>query len=146
MSPILLAKKSEGDVRFYIDYRRLNALTKKDVYPILLIAETLEHLKKAKIFIKINICQTFHKLRMATSSKNLTVMATQFGAYKRKVMLFRLIGSPASWQHSINDVLWEYLNKFCTTYLDNILIYRRNIQEHKKYVHLVLAKLREFVI
>ena len=59
---------------------------------------------------------------------------------------FRLTGGPASWQRFINDVLWEYLNKFCTAYLDNILIYSSNLKEHKEHMRLVLAKLREFGI
>ena len=56
------------------------------------------------------------------------------------------MGGPASWQRFINDVLWEYLNKLCTAYLDNILIYSSNLKEHKDHVRLVLAKLHEFGI
>ena len=91
LSLILLAKKPGGGVRFCVDCRKLNALTKKDAYPIPLIVETLAQLKKARIFTKIDICQAFHKLRIVASSENLTTMATQFGAYKWKVMSFGLI-------------------------------------------------------
>ena len=56
------------------------------------------------------------------------------------------MGGSASWQWFINDVLWKYLNKFCTAYLDNILIYSSNLKEYKDHVRLVLAKLREFEI
>lgn len=55
-------------------------------------------------------------------------------------------GGSASWQHFINDVLWEYLNQFCNTYLNNILIYSRNLREHKEHVRQVLAKLCKFGI
>ena len=55
-------------------------------------------------------------------------------------------GGPASWKRFINDVLWEYLNQFCITYLDNILIYSRNLCEHKEHVHQMLAKLCKFGI
>ena len=145
-SPILLAKKPGGRIRFCVDYKRLNELTKKDAYPIPLIAKTLAQLKGAKVFTKIDIRQAFHKLRMSASSEDLTTMATRFGAFKWKVLPFRLTGGPASWQRFINNVLWEYLNKFCTAYLDNILIYSSNLREHKEHVRLVLAKLREFGI
>ena len=145
-SPILLAKKPGRGIRCCVDYRRLNKLTKKDAYPIPLIAETLAQLKRAKVFTKIDIRQAFHKLRMAASSEDLTTMATRFGAFKWKVLPFRLTGGPASWQRFINNVLWEYLNKFCTAYLDDILIYSSNLCEHKKHVRLVLAKLHEFGI
>ena len=79
---ILLARKPRGGVRFCVDYKKLNALTKKDAYLIPLIAETLAQLKSAKVFTKINIYQAFHKLRIAASSENLTTMATQFDVYK----------------------------------------------------------------
>ena len=59
---------------------------------------------------------------------------------------FRFTEGPASWQRFINNVLWEYLNKFCTAYLDNILIYSSNLKEYKDHVRLVLAKLYNFGI
>ena len=59
---------------------------------------------------------------------------------------FELTGGPASWQQVINNMLWEYLNKFCMAYLDDILIYSSNLKEHKEHVRLLLAKLREFGI
>ena len=61
-SSILLAKKLGDGIRFCVDYRKLNTLTKKDTYSLSLIAETLAQLKKTKIFNKIDIWQTFHKL------------------------------------------------------------------------------------
>ena len=59
---------------------------------------------------------------------------------------FGLMEGPASWQRFINDVLWEYLNKFCIAYLDDILIYSSNLKEHKEHMRLVLAKFCEFDI
>ena len=74
--PILLAKKLGGGIRFCIDYWKLNKLTKKDTYPILLIAETLAQLSHARVFTKIDIWQVFHKLRIATELEDLTTMIT----------------------------------------------------------------------
>ena len=142
-SPILLAKKPGGGIRFCVDYRKLNKLTKKDAYPLPLIAETIARLKKAVIFTKIDIRQAFHKLRMAVESEDATTFASRFGAYKWKVMPFGLTGGPASWQHFINDLLWEYLNEFCTAYLDDIFIYSTNLKDHKQHMQKVLTKLRE---
>ena len=133
-SPILLAKKPGGGIRFCVNYRKLNSLTKKDAYPLLLIAETIARLKKAIVFTKFDIRQAFHKLRMAIESEDATTFASQFGAYKWKVMPFRLTGGPASWQRFINDLLWEYLNDFCTAYLDDILIYSTSMKEHRQHV------------
>ena len=142
-SPILLAKKPDGGIRFCVDYRKLNSLTKKDAYPLPLIAETIARLKKAIVFTKIDIRQAFHKLRMAMESEDATTFASRFGSYKWKVMPFGLTGGPASWQRFINDLLWEYLNNFCTAYLDDILIYSTSMKEHRQHVRKVLTKLRE---
>lgn len=146
LSPILLAKKSRDNVKFCINYSKLNTLIKKDAYPILLIVKILAQLKKARIFTKINIWQIFHKLRIAANLEDLTTIATQFGAYNWKVIPFRLTNGPASWHRFINNVLWKYLNKFCMAYLDNILIYSHNLRKCKKHICLVLAKFWEFRI
>ena len=146
LSRIMLAAKPGGGIRFCVNYRRLNELTKKDAYPILLIKETLTQLKNAKVFTKIDIRQAFYKLNMAANLEDLTTFILRFGAFKWKMLSFGLTGEPASWQRFINDVLWEYFNKFCTAYLDDILIYSSNLKEHKEHVWLVLAKLRRFNI
>ena len=142
-SPILLAKKPGRGIRFCVDYRKLNSLTKKNAYPLPLIAETIARLKKAVIFTKIDIRQAFHKLRMALNSEDLTTFASQFGVYKWKVMPFGLTGGPASWQQFIKDLLWKYLNDFCTAYLDDIFIYSTSMKKHRQHVRKVLTKLRE---
>ena len=104
-SPILLAKKPGGGIRFCVDYWKLNSLTKKDAYPLPLIAKTMARLKKAIVFKKIDIRQAFHKLRIAVESEDATMFASRFGAYKWKVMPFGLTGGPASWQRFINNLL-----------------------------------------
>ena len=81
-SRIMLAAKPRGDIRFCIDYKRLNELTKKDAYLILLIEKTLAQLKNAKVFTKIDIRQAFYKLRIAINSKGLTTFVSRFGAFK----------------------------------------------------------------
>ena len=141
----MLAVKPGGGIRFCVYYRRLNELTVNDAYPIPLIEEILAQLKNAKVFTKMDIRQAFHKLQMAADSEDYTTFSCRFGAFKWKVLPFGLTGGgPASWQRFINDVLWEYLNKFCTAYLDDILIYSNNMKEHKEHVRLVLAKPCEF--
>ena len=143
---IMLAAKPGGGIRFCINYRYLNKLTNKDAYPIPLIKKTLAQLKNAKVFTKIDFYQAFHKLRLAADLEDLTMFALQFGAFKWKILSFELTEELANWQWFINNVLWEYLNKFCIAYLDNILIYSSNLKEYKEHLRLVLAKLCEFGI
>ena len=82
LSPIMLAVKPGGGVRFSVDYRRLNELTVKDAYLIPLIEETLAQLKNAKVFTKIDIRQAFHKLQMAADSEDYTTFSCRVGAFK----------------------------------------------------------------
>ena len=81
-SQIMLAAKLGGGIRFCVNYRGLNKLIKKDVYPIPLIEKTLAQLKNAKIFTKIDIHQAFHKLRMAADLEDYTTFASRFGVFK----------------------------------------------------------------
>ena len=143
-SPILLAKKPGGGIRFCVDYWKLNLLMKKNAYPLPLIAEIIAKLKKAIVFTKIDIRQAFHKLYMAMESKDATMFTSRFSSYKWKVMPFGLTSGPASWQRFINNLLWEYLNEFYTAYLDDILIlYSTSMKKHCQHVRKMLIKLRE---
>jgi predicted aspartyl protease len=146
-SPILIVKKptppgEKQKFRFCIDYRKLNALTKKDRYPIPLIAETLTRLAKAKVFTKLDIRQAFHRIRMDPNSEDLTTFRTRYGSFKCKIMMEGLANGPATWQRYMNTVLMDYLDDFCTAYLDDILIYSDDPLEHTGHVHLVLERLR----
>ncbi len=85
----------------------------------------------------------FNKLRMSSESESLTTFVTFFNDYKYKVMLFKLINKLTFFQHYINDVLFNYLHKFCQTYLNDILIYSKILKEHKTHVKEVLNKLHE---
>jgi hypothetical protein len=142
-APILFVKKSDGSLRFCIDYRKLNDLTRKDQYPLPLIEETLARLGKARIFTKLDIRQAFHRIRIDLESKELTTFRTRYGAYKCKVMPFGLTNRPATYQRFMNDVLFDYLDDFCTAYLDDILIYSENELDHQEHVRKVLLRLRE---
>jgi hypothetical protein len=68
---------------------------------------------------------------MREENKDLITFRTCFGAFKYRVMLFRLINGPASYQHFMNDVLFDYLDKFTSAYLDNIFIYSETLKEHR---------------
>jgi transposase InsO family protein len=142
-APILFVKKPDGSLRFCIDFRKLNLLTKKDRYPLPLIDETLARIGRAKLFTKLDIRQAFHRIRIDPKSEELTTFRTRFGAYKCKVLPFGLTNGPATYQRYMNDVLFDYLDDFCTAYLDDILIYSDNELEHEHHVKRVLERLRD---
>jgi hypothetical protein len=78
-SPVLFAKKSNGGLRFCVNYRVINARLKKNVYPLPLIFETLDRFGKAKLFIKLDVRNTFHRIRMDSGSEEITIFRTRFG-------------------------------------------------------------------
>ena len=96
-APILFVRKGNGSLRLCIDYRSLNALTRKDRYPLPLIEETLASLSSAKIFTKLDIRQAFNRVRMDPASEELTTFRTRYGAYKCKVLPFGLTNGPATY-------------------------------------------------
>ncbi|TQV90502.1 retrovirus polyprotein [Cordyceps javanica] len=143
-SPVLFVRKPGGGLRFCVDYRALNALTVKNRYPIPLIRETLDRLCRARYYTKLDIIAAFNRLRIAKGDEWMTAFRTRYGLFEYLVMPFGLTNGPASFQHFVNDALREYLDIFCTAYLDDILIYSNNLKEHKKHVKQVLQRLREF--
>lgn len=97
-SPILFVKKPTGRLRFCIDYWKLNQMTKKDRYLLLLINETLARLAQAKVFTKLDIRQVFYRIRIYPDSEELTIFRTRYRAYKYKVLLFELTNRPTTYQ------------------------------------------------
>ena len=142
-SPVLFAKKPGGGWRFCVDYRKLNAITKKDQYPIPLIEETLARLSKARIFTKLDVRHAFNRIRLNEDIEDLTTFRTRYGSYKYRVMPFGLCNGPASFQRFINSVLFDYIDDFCTAYIDDILIYSEDPLEHEEHVRKVLDRLRQ---
>ncbi len=96
-SLVLFVIKSGRRIRLCVDYKKLNAITKKDRYPIPLIEKILSQLEGTKYFSKIDIYQAFYRIRMSEDSKELTTFLTRFGAFKYLVMPFGLCNSPTSW-------------------------------------------------
>jgi len=121
----------------------LNAITVKNQYSLSLISEMLNHLSWAKIFIKLNIISAFNRLWIKEEDKVIIVFCTQFELFKYLVMLFNLCNESILFQKYINNTLCKHLNKFCTAYLNDILIYFNNKLEHKIHVKLILWKLQE---
>ncbi len=140
---VLFIKKLEEELCFCMNYRDLNTITVKNQYSLSLISETLNHLSWAKIFIKLNIISAFNQLWIKEEDEALIVFCTRFKLFKYLVMLFDLCNESVSFQKYINNILHEHLDKFCTAYLNDILIYFDNELEHEIHVKLILQKLQE---
>ena len=137
-SPILFVRKPGGGLRFCVDYRKLNDITIKNRYLLLLIKETLDRLFKAVVYTKLDVIAAFNRLRIALGEEWKTTFRTRYRLYEYLVMPFGLAGAPSFFQHYINNTLREYLDLFYTMYIDDILIYSESRKEYMKHVRLVL--------
>jgi hypothetical protein len=127
----MFVKKPGEGIHFYINYRLFNTITKKDRYLIPLIKETIANIISCKIITKLDIRKAFNKIRITTpEDKDLLIFCTPLNNYKPKVLQFGLINSPATFQRFINNTLFDYLNVFCITYINNILIYSQSQKEY----------------
>ena len=127
-----------------MDYRGLNNITRKDRYPLPLIKETLSGISKVRYFIKLNITTVFHKIRITKGQEWITVFRTRYGLFEYLIIPFGLTGAPATFQWYINWVFCDYLDKFCTVYIDDILIYTSgSLRDYRVKVYMVLRKLQE---
>ncbi len=140
---ILFVEKKNDSLRFCVDYRKLNALIKRNRYFLSLIDETFACIQDSKYLIQLNIIVIFNKLRMHLSSEDLTIFIISFDFYKYHVMSFELINDSTFYQHYMNDVLFDYLHQFCQIYLDDIIIYSKTLKKHKQHVWLILHRLQE---
>jgi hypothetical protein len=144
VSSIMFMKKTDKSLRFCVDYKKLNQLIKKNKYSLSLIDETLTHLDKTKYFTKLNIRQTFHRIKIANAEfEDLTIFRIRFDAYKYRVLSFELCNESAIYQHYMNDVFFDYLDEFVSIYIDDILIYSNFKKKHIEHVKKILQRLRD---
>lgn len=142
-SPVLFARKPGGGLRFCVDYRGLNAITIKNRYPLPLIQETLSRLSKARFFTKLDVVSAFNRIRVKEGQEWMTAFNTRYGLFESLVMPFGLSNAPATFQARINEVLRPFLDRFCTAYIDDILIYSDDLQSHRTHVKSVLEVLEK---
>ena len=142
-SSVLFAEKSNNELRFYVNYRKLNVIIKRNRYFISLIDEILIKIQGCKYLTRLNIITAFNKLRMHSNNENFITFVTFLKVYKYHVLSFELINDSIIYQQYMNDILFEYFNNFCQIYLNDILIYNRIKKYYVKHVRLILQKLRE---
>ncbi|KAG3110754.1 hypothetical protein PI124_g9003 [Phytophthora idaei] len=123
--PVVLVKKKDGEVRFCVDYRALNKVTRKDVYPLPRIDETLEALGGALLFTTLDLKAGYWQIKVAEHDKENTAFTTKQGLYQFVRMSFGLTNAPSTFQSMMNSVLRGLTWATCLVYLDNIVVYTR---------------------
>ena len=142
-SPVLLVEKKDGSLRMVVDYRGLNEVTIKNKYPLPMINVLFDRLQGAKVFSKIDLRSGYHQLKIREQDIPNTAFTTRYGLYEYTVMSFGLTKAPAYFMNLMNKVFMEFLDKFVVVFIDDILVYLKNEEEHKEHLRLVLGKLRE---
>ena len=126
-----------------IDYRQINKVTVKNKYPLLRIEYLFDKLKGASVFSKIDLRSGYYQLFVKDVDVPKTTFITHYGHYEFMVMPFGLINAPAAFMDLMNRVFHPHLDQFLMIFIDDILVYSKDAQEHEQNLRLVLHILRE---
>ncbi|GBG84623.1 hypothetical protein CBR_g38905 [Chara braunii] len=143
-SPVLFVpKKKEGTLRMCIDYSGLNAITVKNREPLPRIDDLLDRVQGYRYFSKIDLKSGYHQIAIRPEDQHKTAFETKYGLYEFVVMPFGLCNAPGTFQHAMNRIFHDYLDKFVIVYLDDILIFSKTVEEHVAHLDKVLSLLRQ---
>ncbi|XP_019252863.1 PREDICTED: uncharacterized protein LOC109231675 [Nicotiana attenuata] len=126
-----------------IDYRQLNKVTVKNVYPLSRINDIFDQLQGDRVFSKIGLWSGYHHLKIRDPDIPKTTFKTRYGHYEFLLMSFGLTSVPTTFMHFMNSVFQPYLNSFIIVYIDDILVYSRSREDHEQHLKIVLQALRE---
>ena len=141
-SPIVLVKKKDGSVRFCIDYRKINSITVRDVYPLPRIDYSLAALSGSVYFSTLNLVSGYNQIPMAADSKAKTAFISHKGLFEYNVMPFGLTNAPATFQRFMDAVLSGSKWKTLLVYIDDICVFSRDFETHLKDLEEVFKRLQ----
>ncbi|CDS42017.1 RNA directed DNA polymerase reverse transcriptase [Echinococcus multilocularis] len=142
-SPIALVKKNDGSLRLCIDCRKLNAVTKKDAFPLPHINDSLDSLHGSQWFSTLGLKSGYWQMVVAEADREKTAFILPNGLYEFQTMPFGLCNAAATFQRLMQTALIDLFPKHCVIYLDDILVFGGDIQEHNANLKLVLDRLRD---
>ena len=142
-APILFVRKKDGTTRMCMDYRALNDQTVKNSYPLPRVEDLLDQLQGAKVFSKIDLRSGYHQILIDEQDTWKTAFRSRYGLYEFKVLPFGLTNAPAHFMALMQEVFHELLDTCVIVFLDDVLIYSKNEQEHDEHLTRVLKLLRQ---
>jgi hypothetical protein len=141
--PAIFVKKKDQTLRMCVDYRPLNEVTIKNKHPLPGIDILFDQLNGERVFSKIDLRSGYHQIRIRPEDIPKTAFTTRYRLFIYLVMSFRLMNAPAHFTYLMNSVFMPELDKFVVVFIDDILIYSKNEEEHAKHLQIVLTRLRE---
>jgi hypothetical protein len=141
--PAIFVKKKDESLRMCVDYQPLSAVTIKNKYPLSRIDILFDQLSKAKVFSKIDLRSSYHQIKIRPEDIPKTAFSTQYGLFEYLVMSFGLTNAPTHFIYLMNSVFMLELDKFMVVFIDDILVYSHNKEEHAEHLRIVLTQLRD---
>ena len=143
-APFLFVRKKDGKLRPVQDYRRINNVTIKDSWPLPLISDVITRIRDAKVFSKFDVRWGFNNVRIREGDEHKVVFITNRGLFEPMVMFFGLCNSPLTFQRMMDDIFGDLVRAgIVIVYMDDILVFMKTIEEHRRVVHEVLKRLRD---
>ncbi|GJS14783.1 putative reverse transcriptase domain-containing protein [Tanacetum coccineum] len=142
-APVLFVKKNDRSFRICINYRELNKLTIKNCYPLSRIDDLFDQLQGSSVYSKIDLRLGYYQLRIKKEDIPITAFRTRYGYFEFQVMPFGLTNMPVVFMDLMNRVCKPYLDKFVIVFIDYILIYSKNKEEHGEHLKIILELLKK---
>ena len=142
-SPVVIVPKPDGTPRFCVDYRRLNAVTVRDSYPLPRMDDCIDSLGNAVVFTTLDANCGYWQLPIRKEDQELTTFVCHKGTYKYVRMPFGLSNAPATFQRVLDIILARYRWQTCLVYLDDVIVFSSREEDHVEHVREVLNALHE---